>query len=473
MAGMEVDDGPTKVGGKRGFSRSGITGRGWVGQQVCRYWQEGRCIRGEDCQWVHPDGAGPTGRPHASNGLANKRPSNVIDNRVDNRLDNRGGFSDGASGGFSSGSGARRNPPSAKWGRPHSKNNRAGGRTAPDVGRRPRDKVCSFWLKGNCQRGDECNYLHAHTANSDINLIKQLDGHGKTVRAIELPHGSSHLYSGGLDQTLRVWDCNTGECTNVVPMGGDVGALLSAATWLFVGLPNEVKIWDMQTQAQQSLSGPQGMVHSLAVSADMLFAGIQDGSVLAWKFSTITNAFEPAASLLGHNGAVITLMIHGSQLFSGSIDKSIKVWDLGTGQCVQTLQGHTHVVMRLLVWDKFLLSCSLDGTVRVWGPNSEGFFESRYTHPEDNDVEVNPRSVELAGALTMCGTMDSSGKPVLICSYNDNTVHFYDLPTFSERGTIQTRDEVRAMQVGPGGLVFSGEGSGGVKVWRFADAATS
>ncbi|KAL2613612.1 hypothetical protein R1flu_025304 [Riccia fluitans] len=468
MAGMEVDDGPTKVGGKRNFTRSGMGGGRWVGQQVCRYWQEGRCSKGDDCQWLHPDGAGPTGRPHAGNGVASKRPSNVIDIRIENR----GGFTDGPSVGFSSGSGGRRNIQAAKWGRPRSSSVR-GGRTVADSGRRPRDKVCRFWLEGNCQRGENCNYLHAHTANPEITLIKQLDGHGKTVRAIELPAGSSHLYSGGGDQTLRVWDCNTGECTNVIPMGGDVGALLSAATWLFVGLPNEVKIWDMQSHAQQSLSGPQGMVHSLAVITDMLFAGIQDGKVLAWKFSTVTNSFEPAASLLGHTGAVVSLMIHGNKLFSGSVDTHIKVWDLGTGQCVQTLQGHTHVVMRLLIWDKFLLSCSLDGTVRVWAPNPEGLFEHRYMHPEENDVEVKPRSVELAGALTMCGTMDSSGKPVLICSYNDNTVHFYDLPTFSERGTIETRDEVRAMQVGPGGLVFSGEGNGGVKVWRFAEVAAS
>lgn len=156
------------------------------------------------------------------------------------------------------------------------------------------------------------------------------------------------------------------------------------------------------------------------------------------------------------------------------MDKSIKVWDLGSGgQCVQTLEGHTNVVMQLLFWDKFLLSCSLDSTVRVWAPSQEGFFEARYTHPEDNDEQRNLRNGLLQGALTMCGTMDSAGKPVLICSYNDNTVHFYDLPTFSERGTLQTREEVRAIQVGPGGLVFTGEGFGEIKVWRFATGANS
>jgi hypothetical protein len=33
------------------------------------------------------------------------------------------------------------------------------------------------------------------------------------------------------------------QCANVVQMGGDVGALLSAPGWLFIGLPNEVQVY--------------------------------------------------------------------------------------------------------------------------------------------------------------------------------------------------------------------------------------
>ena len=32
------------------------------------------------------------------------------------------------------------------------------------------------------------------------------------------------------------------QCVNVVSMGGDVGAMLGAPGWLFVGLPNEVQV---------------------------------------------------------------------------------------------------------------------------------------------------------------------------------------------------------------------------------------
>ena len=39
-------------------------------------------------------------------------------------------------------------------------------------------------------------------------------------------------------------------------------------------------------------------------------------------------------------------------------------------------------------------------------------------------VQVTP-----AGALKMCGCTDRAGKPVLLVSYNDNSVRLYELPT--------------------------------------------
>jgi hypothetical protein len=54
-----------------------------------------------------------------------------------------------------------------------------------------------------------------------------------------------------------------GNCVQLVLFVSDFGVL-----WL--------QTWNMQTSAQQSLSGPKGQVHALAVSEDgLLFAGTQ------------------------------------------------------------------------------------------------------------------------------------------------------------------------------------------------------
>lgn len=301
-----------------------------------------------------------------------------------------------------------------------------------------------------------------------MSFMTQLNGHDKAVRAIALPAGANKLYTGGQDETIRIWDCETGQCINVVPMGADVGCLLTESGWLFIGLPNEIKALNLQTNAEQRLPGPKGQVHAMAVSNDMLLAGAQDGNILAYKFNSASNMFEPAASLWGHSGAVITLETTEGRLYSGSMDKTIKVWDLNTGQCLQTLQGHTNVVMGLLCWNQFLISGSLDGTIRVWAADISGSFELHYTYPEDSTSNE-----ALDGVLTFCGFVDHNNKAILLCSFNDNTVHLLELPSFTERGILFSKDEVRALQVGPGGLVFSGESGGGIKVWKWAPSPSS
>lgn len=52
---------------------------------------------------------------------------------------------------------------------------------------------------------------------------------------------------------------------------------------------------------------------------------MQDGRILAWRFSAATNGFEPAASLVGHQLAVVSLVVGAMRLYSASMDKTIRV----------------------------------------------------------------------------------------------------------------------------------------------------
>eukprot|EP00250_Pteridium_aquilinum_P009336 c18604_g1_i1 orf=778-2208(-) len=433
---MEVDGASRN---KRTYFRAGARA-----QQVCTFWLEGRCNR-NPCNFLHPEdpSAAANNSFHSSNTGAHngKRSTFASDDSAPQ------------------GGGNRRNV----WGR--IRGSKTGKVSASGEVRhgKPRDKLCNFFLRGNCNKGDQCNFMHSFTNSEDITFMTQLSGHEKAVRAIALPAGSNKLYTGGQDETIRIWDCDSGQCANVVPMGGDVGCLLAESGWLFVGLPNEVKALNLQTNAEQPLIGPKGQVHALAVFNDMLLAGAQDGNILAWKFNSVVNMFQPAATLWGHTGAVVTLEASDGKLYSGSLDFTIKVWDLSTGLCIQTLQGHSNVVMGLLSWNQYLLSGSLDGTVKVWAMNQSGTYDLQYTHPKDTGTNE-----EMDGVLSFCGFVDNQKKDILMCSLNDNTVHFLELPSFTDRGVFYSKDEVRALQVGPGGLVFSGDGAGCVKVWKWA-----
>ncbi|CAI0457404.1 unnamed protein product [Linum tenue] len=73
----------------------------------------------------------------------------------------------------------------------------------------------------------------------------------------------------------------------------------------------------------------------------------------------------------------------------------------------------------------------------------------------------------------MCGVEDMDGKPVLLCSWNDDSVGLYELPSFAEKGRMYAKGEVRSIKGGPGGLVFTGDATGLVTVWKLAAGATS
>lgn len=45
--------------------------------------------------------------------------------------------------------------------------------------------------------------------------------------------------------------------------------------------------------------------------------------------------------------------------------------------------------------------------------------------------------------------------------------------SFLERGRIYSKQEVRSIQIGPGGLFFTGDGTGEVRVWKWLTEATS
>ncbi|XP_062083307.1 zinc finger CCCH domain-containing protein 48-like [Humulus lupulus] len=193
-----------------------------------------------------------------------------------------------------------------------------------------------------------------------------------------------------------------------------------------------------------------------------LFAGTQSGQILAWKASSEeANPFIPVSvpSSVTHEGAVVCLCYGGNRLFSGSLDSSIKVWDENL-QCVATLKGHSDGVMSLVFWGYYLLSCSLDGTVKIWATSQGGQIEENYTHKEGHGV------LALNGITLPKKTDAEADQNILLCSCNDNSVRLYTLPSFEEKGRFLTIQEVRTIQKGPGGLVFTGDGAGRTTVWK-------
>ncbi|KAJ0634327.1 putative transcription factor C3H family [Helianthus annuus] len=378
---------------------------------VCKYWLQGRCTR-NPCRFTHPNQHDYVWKnPNSSS------PKRKVINNKENCDFNR-------------------TAPKTEQKAIASKNvnykeNCDYNWTAPKTDASKNDTTEENGVKGESVK---CHNLHSWFSDKGLSVLARLEGHSKDVTGIVFPSGSSNLYCGSKDKSLRVWDCNSGQCVDVINFDEECGTLVEEGPWIFAGLRDMIKAWNRETQNAVVIRASGGMVNAITMFEDVLFAGTEDGTVLSWKSTSKSSFSDESTSLKGHTGSVLSLIIGAKKLFSGSADCtirvkivstfllivvpfSLKVWDVESLECKHVLNGHSGDVTSVICWDQYLFSGSLDKTIKVWGATASGNIEEVYRHDADD------------GVLAFCGMHDSEEKPILLCSCKDDGVCIYDLPS--------------------------------------------
>lgn len=146
-------------GNKRVYNRlGGPTGGDSKNQKVCFQWQAGKCSR-YPCPFLHSELPSFNG-----NGAPSKRPYGSGEN--------------------SSFSGRRGGASFNTWGRGGGRGRGGGGRGGVGGGGGrgvvvSGDRVCTYWIQGNCSYGERCKFLHSWSLGDGFSLLTQLEGHKK------------------------------------------------------------------------------------------------------------------------------------------------------------------------------------------------------------------------------------------------------------------------------------------------------
>ncbi len=218
-------------------------------------------------------------------------------------------------------------------------------------------------------------------AFSPISLNASYQGEsGKSATPADLNSGI--LASGSWDNTIKLWDFNTGKeirtlightnWVNSVAFSPDGKLLVSGSA------DCTIKLWQVHTGIEiQTLTGHSDPVSSVAYSPrtatttknqerQLVASGSNDYTIKLWQAYTGRNI----CTLIGHDFFVncIAFSHDGELIASGSGDNTIKLWHVNTGKEIRILTGHSDSVWSVAFSRdrQFLASGSWDNTIKLW-----------------------------------------------------------------------------------------------------------
>ena len=200
-----------------------------------------------------------------------------------------------------------------------------------------------------------------------------LPAHDRGVNCVAIGSGGQVLVSCGDDATIKVW--NLSDRTLLHILKGhlrDVTSVAIGAQGFLLASGSEdrtIRLWTLDRgNLVKTLVGSAGMVKSLAwaMNDSLLISGGLDNTVRLWNPQTAVNSHV----LSGHTNTVnhVAVSPNHQWIASASKDRTLRLWRIPNGDSGPTLQGHTQEVNAVAFFpdSQRLVSGSSDGTLRIW-----------------------------------------------------------------------------------------------------------
>ncbi|CAG7851219.1 WD repeat-containing protein tag-125 [Serendipita indica DSM 11827] len=290
-----------------------------------------------------------------------------------------------------------------------------------------------------------------------------LRGHKGGIYALAISSDGSRIASGSSDNTIRVWDADTGQ-----PLGEQIQGHKSSVTAIAFSPDNlrivsgsndnTLRLWDADTGQGlgEPLRGHVNSVNAVAFYPDSsrIISGSSDNTIRLWDAESGQPVGVP---LLGHGGAICALALSpdGSRIVSGSDDQTMRLWDAGTGQPLGSpLRGHEDSVLAVAFSPdgSQIISGSADETVRLWDAETGFSLEEPL---RGHEGWINTVSFSLDGSQIISGS-------------EDTTIRLWEAETGELLGQpLQGhKDSVFAVTISPErSRIVSGSGDGTIRLW--------
>jgi WD40 repeat protein/serine/threonine protein kinase len=213
-------------------------------------------------------------------------------------------------------------------------------------------------------------------SGSPVNVLR---GHAKPLGALAFAR-DGRLFSWSEDQTIRLWDTDTGHVIDVLNHRGmkrrnSVYSLVVSPDGQRLGAVTDdgVRFWDVATRTElRRLNLPIRGVRVVAYSPDgrWLAAGGDNPSVVIVDAASGKRLVE----LTGLAGRIQSIVFSpdGRQLLTAGRDPTLRLWDAATGRLVRSFAGHSLEVLAAIFHPDGtrVASAGHDRSILIWDTNT-------------------------------------------------------------------------------------------------------
>ncbi|KAB8446194.1 hypothetical protein FH972_025176 [Carpinus fangiana] len=183
-------------------------------------------------------------------------------------------------------------------------------------------------------------------------------GHEGVINAMDISkHGKETLVSACDDGHIGIWDARQRDIVDFMETSFPVTAIAFAENGIELfsgGIDNDIKVWDMRKkQVTYVMKGHQDTITSLEISPDTrtLLSNSHDSTVRTWNIqpfeggtNRLIKSYDGAPTGMEKNLLKASWDAKGERIAAGSGDRSTVVWDVRSGKLLHKLPGHRGAV---------------------------------------------------------------------------------------------------------------------------------